>query len=125
MVQLLLVPMVYSGMLIEEDAGCEVSPSVAVDLCVLNIGFMVGKSVTFGHGIAIEAAHGVFLLVAAFTLRRASSVVLFSSVMLCVDVRRLVLTSCFSSVDIFSCLPSGMHFFHRAICFADFLFYVH
>ena len=62
---------------------------------------MVGKSVTFGHGIAIDAAHGVFLLAAAFTLRRASSVALFCSVMLRVDVRRLALSSCLSSGDIF------------------------
>ena len=91
-------------MLIEGEAGCEAFPFVAVDLCVFNTGFMVGKSVTFGHGIAIDAAHGVFLLDAAFTLRRASSVALFSSVMLCVDVRRLALSSCLSSVDIFCLL---------------------
>ena len=67
-------------MLIEGEAGCEAFPFVAVDLCVFNTGFMVGKSVTFGHGIAIDAAHGVFLLAAAFTLRRASIVALFSSI---------------------------------------------
>ena len=95
------VPMVYSGMLIEGGVGCETFLSLAVDRCVLNTGFIVGKSVTFGHGIAIDSAQGVFLLYVAFTLRRASNVALFSSVMLCVDVCRLTLSSCLSFVDKF------------------------
>ena len=46
-------------------------------------GVLTGKVAAFGHGIAMDSVHGVFLLRAAFVLRRA----LFSSVILCIDVR--------------------------------------
>jgi hypothetical protein len=46
---------------------------------VVDASFTVVKAIAFGHGIAMDWAHGVFLLAAVFSLRRASSVALFSS----------------------------------------------
>ena len=79
--------------------GISVLPSVLI----VYSGVLVGKVVVFGHGIAIDSAHGVFLLAVAFVLRRA----LFSSVILCVDVccsaalRRALISSFCSAVKLF------------------------
>jgi hypothetical protein len=62
-------PMIYSGLLVEGDAGGEAVPSLAGDACVLDVRFIVGKDSVFGHGIAMDSAHGVFLLATAFSLR--------------------------------------------------------
>lgn len=63
------VPMVNAGVLVEGEAGAEVFPSVAGNLCVLADIFIVGKLAAFGHGIAIDSAHGVFHLASAVALR--------------------------------------------------------
>ena len=75
------VLMVYSGVFVEGE-----TPSLTVDPCVLDARFFVVKFAAFGHGIAMDSLHGVFLLATSFALRLASSVALFSSGML-LDVR--------------------------------------
>ena len=75
--------------------GGEAVPSLAVDCLV----------VTFGHGIAIDSAHGVFRLVAAFELRRASTACLCSSCILCRRSLWFILMACDCSVVKF-CLLS-------------------
>jgi hypothetical protein len=51
-------------MLVEGEAGGEAVPPLAEDACVVN-----GKAIAFGHDIAMDSAHGVFLLAASFDLR--------------------------------------------------------
>jgi hypothetical protein len=58
--------MVYVGVLVEGEAGAEVVSSLVGDLSVVDGRFFVLK---YGHGIAMDSAHGVFLLAAAFSLR--------------------------------------------------------
>jgi hypothetical protein len=88
-------------MLVEGEAGGEAVPPLAEGACVVN-----GKAIAFGHDIAMDSAHGVFLLAASFDLRWASNVALFSSVMVCVDARcraallRVLISSFCSSVKL-------------------------
>jgi hypothetical protein len=61
--------MVYAGVLVEGEAGAELFSSLAGNLYVLACMFIVGKVAAVGHGIAIDSAHGVFLLASAVALR--------------------------------------------------------
>jgi hypothetical protein len=67
------VRIVYAGMLMEDETRGEAVPSLVVgDSCefdVFDARFPVGKVIAFGQSIAMESAHGVFLLAAAFALR--------------------------------------------------------
>jgi hypothetical protein len=102
------VLIVYSGVLVEGEAGGEVVPSLAVDECVVDASFTDGKAIAFGHDIMMDSAHGVLLLAASFALRLASSVALTSSVMLCIDARcrAALLRSLISSFSSAVKLPS-------------------
>ena len=62
-------------------SGAPSLPSLTGDMCVLDARFIVCKIAAFGHGIAIDSGHGVFLLAAAFSMRRACTDGLLSSVM--------------------------------------------
>jgi hypothetical protein len=55
-------------MLLVGEARGEAVPSLAGDACVVDVSFTVVKAISFGHGIAMDSAHGVFLLAAAFPL---------------------------------------------------------
>jgi hypothetical protein len=91
------VLIVYSGMLVEGETVGEAVPSLACDLCVFDAPFFVGKVTAFGHGIAIDSLHGVFLLAAAFALRSANIAVLSSSVLFCRAALLRALISSFCS----------------------------
>jgi hypothetical protein len=78
--------MVYSGVLVEGEEVGELFPSLACVLCVLEAWFIVCKVFAIGHVIAMDSLHGVFLLAAAFALRRASIAILSCTDLLCVDV---------------------------------------
>jgi hypothetical protein len=56
-------------MLVEGEHGGEEVPSVAGVPCVFDARFIVGNVVVCGHYIAIDSAHGVFLLASAFARR--------------------------------------------------------
>jgi hypothetical protein len=58
--------MVYVGVLVEGETGAEVVSSLVGDPSVVDGKIFVVK---YGHGIAMDSAHGVFLLAAAFSLR--------------------------------------------------------
>ena len=67
----------------EGETGGEAAPSLAGDVCVLDVGFTIAKVAAFGHGIAMDSAQGVFRLAAAFALRWASNASLSSAEIFC------------------------------------------
>jgi hypothetical protein len=48
--------------LVEGESGAALFSSMVGNLCVLDGMLIVRKVAAFGHGIAIDSAHGVFLL---------------------------------------------------------------
>jgi hypothetical protein len=71
------VPMVYTGVFIEGDAGGE-PPLLSEARALTN-----GLRAISGRCIAMDSAHGVSRLAAAFALRRASIACLCSPGILC------------------------------------------
>ena len=50
--------------------GGEADPSLASDVCVIDVGFTIVKIAVIAHGIAIDSVDGMFRLAKTFAFSR-------------------------------------------------------